>query len=493
VTTSQQGESSPPTKAQKDRLDKGVLLVAGVVVLGGIMSILDITVVSVGLQTFQKEFHATSAQVAWTMTGYTLALASVIPLTGWAADRFGTKRLYLLAIVLFAAGSALCAAANSLEMLVGFRVLQGLGGGMLMPLGMTILTRAAGPERVGRVMAVLGIPMLLGPIFGPILGGWLIDAASWHWIFLINVPVGVIALVYAWMVLPKDRVEPSETFDWLGMIMLSPGLATFLYGVSSIPETGTVWAAKVLIPALIGLVLILAFVPWALNRRNVHPLVDLRLFLNRDMSIAVIAMSLFAVAFFGASLLFPLYFQQVRGESALDSGVLLAPQGVGAMITMPIAGMLADRIGPGKIVLTGIAVITVGMGMFTQLASDTSYTYIISALFVMGLGMGATMMPIMASALATLREHTVARGSTLMNIVQQVAASIGTALFSVLLTNGLKDIKPTTPAQIQSQMGDAFASVFLVATVLIAACLIPAALLPRKKVEDVDPAALMSH
>ena len=167
------------------------------VVLGAIMSILDITVVSVALETFQNEFNATSAQVAWTMTGYTLALASVIPLTGWAADRFGTKRLYLLAVVLFTAGSVLCSVAGSLEQLVAFRVLQGLGGGMLMPLGMTILTRAAGPERVGRVMAVLGIPMLLGPIFGPILGGWLIDAASWHWIFLINLPIGLAALVYA--------------------------------------------------------------------------------------------------------------------------------------------------------------------------------------------------------------------------------------------------------------------------------------------------------
>src|SRR4051812_28734965 len=163
----------PADSGSSDKLDRSVLLVAGVVVLGAIMSILDITVVSVALQTFQREFSATAAQVAWTMTGYTLALASGIPLTGWAADPFGTKRLYPLAALLLAAGSALCATASSLEVLVAFRVLQGLGGGMLMPLGMTILTRAAGPHRVGRVMAVLGIPMLLGPIFGPILGGWL--------------------------------------------------------------------------------------------------------------------------------------------------------------------------------------------------------------------------------------------------------------------------------------------------------------------------------
>jgi EmrB/QacA subfamily drug resistance transporter len=491
VSTETPAQPAPPAS---DKLDKRVLMVAGVVVLGAIMSILDITVVSVALQTFQNEFHATSAQVAWTMTGYTLALASVIPMTGWAADRFGTKRLYLIAVGLFTAGSVLCATANSLEMLVSFRVLQGLGGGMLMPLGMTILTRAAGPERVGRVMAVLGIPMLLGPIFGPILGGALIDSASWHWIFLINLPIGIAAFTYAFIVLPQDDVEPSETFDWVGMLMLSPGLALFLYGVSSIPEAkqedGTIWTAQVIAPAIIGALLIIAFVPWALNRKNIHPLIDLRLFKNRTMTVAVLAMSLFAISFFGASLLFPLYFQSVRGEDALHAGLLLAPQGIGAMITMPIAGILADKIGPGKIVLVGIAVITVGMGMFTQLDADTSYTYLMSALFIMGLGMGGTMMPIMSAALATLKAETIARGSTLMNIIQQVAASIGTALFSVLLTNGMIGLDPTDVLG----RADAFATVFVVATILVACVLIPAAFLPRTKVaHPVDPAVLVGH
>src|SRR5688500_14040205 len=200
------------TQAAPDKLDGAVLKIAGVVVLGAIMSILDITVVSIALPTFQTEFDATYAEVAWTMTGYTLALATVIPLSGWAADRFGTKRLYMLALLLFTLGSGLCATADSIGQLVGYRVLQGLGGGMLMPLGMTIVTRAAGPERIGRLMAILGVPMLLGPIGGPILGGWLIDIASWHWIFLINLPIGIAALVYAKMALPTDSPEPSESF-----------------------------------------------------------------------------------------------------------------------------------------------------------------------------------------------------------------------------------------------------------------------------------------
>ena len=194
-----------------------------------------------------------------------------------------------------------------------------------------------------------------------------------------------------------------------------------------------------MIPMILGILLIVAFVPWALSKRNIHPLVELRLFQNKNMTVAVIAMMLFALAFFGASLLFPLYFIQVRGEDALGAGLLLAPQGVGAMITMPIAGILADKIGPGKIVLVGITVITVGMAMFTQIDAETSYPYMLGALFIMGLGMGGTMMPIMTAALATLTAHNVARGSTLLNITQQVAASMGTALFSVILTNELKE------------------------------------------------------
>lgn len=491
--------TSEPATAASDRLDGAVLKVAGVVVLGAIMAILDITVVSVALPTFQTEFDASYAQVAWSMTAYTLALATVIPMTGWAADRFGTKRLYMSAIALFVVGSVLCSLAWDVSSLVGFRVLQGLGGGMLLPLGMTIMTRAAGPHRVGRVMAVLGIPMLLGPIGGPILGGWLIEVATWQWIFLINVPIGIAALIYAFNALPKDAPEPSESFDWFGMLMLSPGLATFLFGVSSIPEEGTVAAPRVIIPAVIGAVLIVAFV-WHAFRPE-HPLLDLRLLKNRQLTVAVITMGLFAVAFFGANILFATYFIQVRGETTLAAGLLVAPIGIGAMLTMPSAGTLVDRIGPGKIVLTGLTLITGGMAVLTQVGAETSYVVLLSALFVMGLGMGGTMMPTMTAALATLRDRTIARGSTLMNIIQQVAASIGTAVFSVVLTNQLtgsqfagpaiaswdepailEQIPAPAIAQGFADAADAFGIAFTVAFVLIALTLIPAFLLPRRRV-----------
>jgi EmrB/QacA subfamily drug resistance transporter len=499
------------TAAPPGKLDAAVLKIAGVVVLGAIMSILDITVVSVALPTFQVEFDATYAQVAWTMTGYTLALATVIPLSGWAADRFGTKRLYMLALLLFTLGSALCATADSIEQLVAFRVLQGLGGGMLMPIGMTIMTRAAGPERIGRLMAVLGIPMLLGPIAGPILGGWLIEAASWHWIFLINVPIGAAALVYALIALPKDSPQPSESFDFVGMLMLSPGLALFLYGVSSLPAAGTMTATKVWLPMLAGGLLVIGFVLYSFKPR--HPLLDLRLFRNRNLTVSTISLFVFIIAFMGAGLLFPSYFLQVRGQSTLHAGLLMAPQGIGAMITMPIAGVLADRVPVGRTVPFAMALIAAGFFTFTQVGTDTSYLLLCGSLFVMGLGMGGTMMPIMTSALRTLKGPEVARGSTLVNILQQIGGSIGSATMSVILTSQLNK-SPVIPgvtnprtgepiteanAAIASQHGvpmplppeiihrglefaaDSFATTFWVGFVLVLLTFIPIAFLPRKR------------
>jgi EmrB/QacA subfamily drug resistance transporter len=518
--------ASPATETDyPDHIDAAVLKISGVVILGAIMSILDITVVNVALPTFQSEFGSEGheiaySHVAWTVTAYTLALATVIPMTGWAADRFGTKRLYMAAIALFTVGSALCATAWSINALIGFRVLQGLGGGMLMPLGMTIMTRAAGPHRIGRLMAILGVPMLLGPILGPILGGWLIEVASWHWIFLINVPLGVIALVYSWRVLAKDTPEPSESFDFLGMALMSPGLALFLFGVSSLPtEEGDFSAPRVWVSMLIGVILMGTFV-WH-SFRPEHPLLDLRLFQNRNLAVSIITMFLFAAAFFGGLLLVPTYFQQVRGESTLDAGLLVAPQGLGAMVTMPIAGRLADKYPVGRIAPVGIVLIIIGMFGLTQLTDDTPYGLIIAMLVVMGFGMGATMMPLFTSALKTLQAHQVARGSTLLNITQQIASSVGVATMSVILTTHLNDspvipgsdkipgfpdgltesaaaILSNTQSAVFAQLGigaeyvergladaaAAFADTFWVAWVLVVLTLIPAMFLPRKREES---------
>ncbi|MGO9924814.1 MAG: DHA2 family efflux MFS transporter permease subunit [Mycobacterium sp.] len=497
-----------------DKLDAPLLRISGVCILATVMAILDVTVVSVAQRTFITQFGSTQAVVAWTMTGYTLALATVIPITGWAADRFGTKRLFMGTVMAFALSSVLCAVASSILQLIVFRVVQGIGGGMLLPLGFMIMTREAGPRRLGRLMSIMSIPMLLAPIGGPILGGWLIATSSWRWIFLINLPIGVVTVILAAIVFPRDHPARSETFDVIGGLLLSPGLATFLFAVSSIPRCGTVADRRVLIPAAIGLALIAAFVVHAWRRAD-HPLIDLRLFQNKVITQANVTMLVFTTAFFGASLLLPSYFQQVLHHTPMQAGVHMIPQGLGAMLTMRLTGPLVDRQGPGKIVLVGIALMTVGLGAFAfGVARQAQYLpTLLVALSIMGLGMGCTMMPLSVASVQALSLHQIARGTTLMSVSHQVGGSMGTALMSMVLTNQFNRSEnisaanklaslqqkaaaggvPVNQAAIPRQalapgfagnvlhdLSHAYTAVFVIAVVLVVCTTIPAAFLPKK-------------
>jgi EmrB/QacA subfamily drug resistance transporter len=511
--------STPPTDGPaapaSDKLDRGLMLIAACCILGAVMSILDVTVVNVALPALAADFDVSLTTVQWVATGYTLALATVIPLTGWGADRFGTKRLYVASIALFVAGSALAGLAWNAESLIFFRVLQGLGGGILAPASMTIMTRAAGPHRIGRVMSVIGIPMLLGPIFGPILGGWLVDDFSWRWIFLINLPIGIVALVMSQRILPKDVAQPGFRLDWLGLLLLSPGLAMLIYGFAESTGPDGFGATKVQVPAGVGVVLLVLFLLHA--RRHAQPLVDLTLFRNKVFSAAVGSLFLMIIAVFGGMLLMPLYLQNVRGESAFDTGLLLAPQGIGAMIGMPIAGRLTDRTGVGRIAPFGLTLIGISFVILTQLEADTSYWIFGASMLVMGLGMGFTMMPMFSGAMQTLRSAAVARASTALNISQQVGASIGTAVLTVVLTRitldkvtaldlggGGSTDGPLTYATLQqlpasvrdpilTALAHSYGDTFIWATALVVVALVVAAvLLPKHHVEplgDEDDAA----
>ncbi|HWH20199.1 MAG TPA: DHA2 family efflux MFS transporter permease subunit, partial [Solirubrobacterales bacterium] len=321
--------------ADPNALDRETMVVAGVVILGAVMSILDTTIVNVAIDRLSIDFHASLTTIQWVVTGYTLALAAVIPATGWAADRFGTKRIYLSSLALFMLGSALCAVAWSAGSLIAFRVLQGVGGGMIMPAVMTIMTKKAGPHRMGRVMGILGVPMLIAPIVGPILGGWLVDDVSWRWIFLINIPIGVVAIITAWIKLEPDTPDHAQRLDWLGMALLSPGLTLAIFGLAE-SASGGFGQFKSWAPIVVGVALIAGFFlhSW---RKGGGALIDIRTFTHTRAGASAGVFTLFAIAFFGSLLLIPLYYQTVRGASALEAGLLLAPQGIGAMITMPLA------------------------------------------------------------------------------------------------------------------------------------------------------------
>lgn len=509
-------ESPVGERNYPDNLDGRLLQVASVCLLAAMVANLDTNVVGVAQRTFIAEFESTQAVVAWTMTGYTLALATVTPLAGWAADRFSAKRLFMGSVLAFTVGSLLCAMAPNIMLLIAFRVVQGLGGGMLFPLARTILTREAGPTRIGRLMAVVGIPMLLAPLAGPIVGGWLIDTFSWPWIFAINLPIGATAFVLAAIVFPTERSKPSQTFDVIGLLLLAPGLATFLYGISSISDRGTVADAHVWIPAAVGLVLIVGFAFHAIYRVD-HPLIDLRLFNNREVTAANATLLLFAVASFGIVLLLPSCLQQLLHQTPLQCGMYLIPATLGAMLTMPIAGVLLDKYGPGKVVLAGITLFGAGLGTFGYgVAAQAGYLpYLLAGLVGMGMGLGCTLMSLPAAAVRALAAHQIARGSALTFVNLHVAASISTALMSVILTSQFnrtaniraavktattqsQPSRPQTPSDPLETLGEplapdsmstllhhlsqAYTTVFAVAVVLVVLAYIPAAFLPRKPV-----------
>src|SRR6201996_2767222 len=427
---SSSASSAAPAPADEG-LDRSTWIVAGVVLLGAVMSILDTTVVNVAIDRLAIDFNSSLTTIQWVVTGYTLALAAVIPLSGWAADRFGTQRIYIWSLALFMLGSILSGLSWSADSLIAFRVLQGIGGGMIMPAVMTIMTKKAGPHRMGRVMGILGVPMLIAPIIGPILGGWLVDDVSWRWIFLINVPIGVVGLITAYRVLERDGPEPSQRLDGIGMLLLSPGLTLAIFGLAESANGGfgdfKSWA-----PIVAGLALVAGFF-WHSWRKSGGALIDIRTFTQTRAGASAGVFLLFAIAFFGALLLIPLYYQTVRGASALESGLLLAPQGIGAMITMPLAGKLTDRFGPNRLPAAGIPLLVIGIAPFAFVTATTSYVLLCSFSFVLGLGMGMAMMPTMTAAMQAVPAAAIARTSTAMNIIRQGGASIGTAILSVIL------------------------------------------------------------
>jgi EmrB/QacA subfamily drug resistance transporter len=414
-------------------LSRGVKIVAVVVVLGVIMSILDTTIVNVTLDTLSRDLHSPLSTIQWVSTGYLLSLAMVIPLAGWLSERFGSKRVWMVSVAVFAAGSALCGIAWSAGALIFFRVLQGFGGGLILPVGMSVLAQTAGPRHMGRVMSVIGVPMLLGPVLGPVLGGLIVTNAPWQWMFYVNVPIAVLSLTLAARLLNSDQGRADAAkLDWLGVALLSPGLASVVFGLAETETSGGLSSPIAWGPIAAGLMLIVAFVRHALRMRR--PLIDVGLFRSTGFSAAAASVFLLGAALFGAMLLLPLYYQVDRGESALSAGLLMAPQGIGAVLVMPISGRLTDRIGGGRVALFGIALMTLATVPLAAVGSASSYTWLALVLVVRGVGLGCSMMPTMASAYAVVRSDQVPGATSVLNTLQRLGGSIGTTLLAVVLS-----------------------------------------------------------
>ena len=467
------------------------IVAPGVVfILGAIMTILDATVVNVALPTLGREFRTSITTIQWVPTIYLLAFASVIPLTGWASERFGAKRVWLASLSLFMLGSLLAGLAWSVGALIAFRVVQGVGGGMIIPLGQTILAQAAGPKRMGRVMSIVGVPLLLAPIFGPVIGGAIVGAASWRWIFFVNLPVGAIALLLAVRLLPTVPMRRQVRLDVAGVALLSGGVALFLYGLAQVGSHGSFRDPVPLAALAAGLALVVGFCAHALRVPN--PLIDVRLFARRGFATAAATNFALGVALFGVALLLPLYFQIVRGTTPLETGLLLIPQGLGAAIAMPIAGALTDRIGARRVVPAGVVLALAGTAAYTQISATTAYWYLAAALLLIGAGLGATITPSMAVAYQTLERAEVPRATSAISAIQRIAGSLGTALLAVGLQRAMKAELPgfdgglaeasalaaRAPARFAPPLAHAFGTTFWIAFGLTALGLVVALLLP---------------
>jgi EmrB/QacA subfamily drug resistance transporter len=454
-----------------DRIEAHVWWISAVVLIGSMMSILDTTIVNVALATLGRDLHASVAQIQWVVTGYMLALAAVIPVSGWAAERFGSKRMYLLSVVLFTVGSILCGISTSTTELVVFRVLQGVGGGMILPLGQMVMAEAAGPKRMGRVMSILAVPVMLAPIIGPTIGGLILQNISWRWIFFVNVPIGVAAVISAIRVLPAAGTAVRRALDYRGLALMVTGVPLLTYGLAEIGTTGSLTSLKVIVPVLSGLALIGLFALHALRVPN--PLLNLRLYRRPTFSTASITMFLLSAALFGGMILMPLYWQNIRHESVVDTGLLVGPQGLGAALVMPLAGKLTDRMGGGPLSLLGVFLTTVATIPFALVGAHTSITYLSVVMFMRGMGIGFAFMPAMTAAFAALERSEIADATPQLNVLQRVGGSLGTAVLAVVLQRALSGSHTLAAA------ASAYGIAFWASTAMTAVAIVPAVILLR--------------
>ena len=422
------------------KLSPQVRMALTALIVGGIAAILDSTMVTLAIHTLVVKLHSSDGTIQWVTTGYLLAMAVAIPTTGWAEARWGGRRVWMWALLLFVLGSILSAVSWNDTSLIGFRILQGFAAGLIFPLLQTLAVRAAGGHPSSRLMATVSLPIALGPILGPVIGGVILNWLSWRWLFLVNVPVIAVGLVLAWRFLPADRRGPDATrpaLDVVGLALLTPALATILLGLSNLSEDGSIDHAGVLVWLLVGIALLAVFVAWALHRGGRAPIVDIRLLRLRSLGSASGVLFTAGAAMYAAMFLLPLYYQQLRGETVLHAGLVLIPQGVGALAARLCVGKLVDRFGARAVTIAGFLLAAAATVPFAFAGPHTNHWWLGSLLLVRGLGIGAVLIPSMSVAYQDVPSAGIPHATMNTRIGQQVGASFGVAIVAVALQSQL--------------------------------------------------------
>jgi EmrB/QacA subfamily drug resistance transporter len=457
------------------------VVVSVVFVAAMFMTIMDATIVNVALPTIGHDFAVSPTAVDSISIGFLVSLAVFIPASGWLGDRFGGKRVLLAAIVVFTLASALCGLATSLGELVTFRVLQGVGGGMLTPVGMAMLMRAFPPAERIRASAILTVPTTFAPALGPVVGGLLVTDASWRWVFYVNVPIGVAAFIFGALFLRQETQERPGRFDLPGFLLSGLGLGLAMYGVSEGPAKG--WhSADVLTSIAAGAILLVAMV--IVELRTAEPMVDLRLLTNRLFRAANGVMVLASIAFLGALYAVSLYFQDGRGLSALAAGLSTFPEALGVMAGAQLASrVLYPRLGPRRHVIVGLLGTSASIGLLAALGPATSLWWPRALMFTLGLSMGQIFVPLQAAAFATITPAATGRASTMFNAVRQLGGAIGVAI----LTSAIVAVGP-----VQIVAGHAVANLSAYrAAFAVAAAFSLAAVACAVRIRDADAASTL--
>jgi EmrB/QacA subfamily drug resistance transporter len=409
-------------------------IVGVIFVFGLFMDLLDMTITNVALPTLAKDFNVHTTTVEWVVTAYLLSLAVFIPVSGWAGDRFGTKKTFMFALTVFTCSSFLCGMAWNIESLIAFRALQGVGGGMLTPVGTAMLFRAFPPAERAAAGALLTIPTVVAPASGPVLGGYLVEFQSWHWIFWINLPVGVAGLIVAGLFLREEVQEKPGRFDVPGFVLSAAGLASLLYALAEAGAHGFE-DTRVLSFGLGGIALLLAFA--AVELRTEEPMIDVRL-LGNKLFRATNTVQLFGFGgLMGALFLLPLLLQSEMGLSPFQSGLTTFPQAIGVVLTAQVAGRLYGRIGPRRMLMFGSLGATLSTLCFLAVQLDTSQWWIRAIMFGRGMGFAFMLVPLQTATYATIRPQDTGRASAIYNANRQIAASFGVALLATVLSNRL--------------------------------------------------------
>lgn len=449
-----------------------------VLVLGVFTTLLDTTIVNIAIDHLHTVFGASVAQTQWVATAYLLLYVAVIPVSGWASERFGARNVWAFAVAVFFAGSILCAVASSLTMLIAFRALQGIGGGMLIPLSFSILTRAAGPERIGKAMIAIALPAQLAPVLGSVLGGLILQYSSWQWMFLINVPVCIAALALV-RFLPALPGRPGDRLDVLGLVLLTPGVIALAYGVSEASGESGFAALSAWLPLLVGAALIAGFVWHSLTTRR-KPLIDMRLFARRSFGLSSVITFMAGFSTYALTLLLPLFYQQLRGESVLTTGLLLIPQGAGTMLFFLLVRPLAAKLDGRFVVAGGVALTMLGILPFAFADLQGGELLLLAGQLLQGIGFGAAMYPVMTLAFGSLSHEEAPNGSAAFSVVQRVGAPFGVAAIAVILQSYLNTAH--TPNQALSGFTSTFWWTFGLSIIPLAL----AFLIPQKRNEVLE-------